>query len=282
MHVFVEKPAASSVRDVHAMLEAQRASGKVVAVGFNPTSTADCVGLKRHIARGDLGAIREVVVVVNWYRADDYYRRSQWVGRRRMEGKWCRDGVIYNQASHYVAAALNLATTAPGPAMAVGTEARAALYRGHPVRSLEMEDLGCAVITLDGDPGRRFYLYATTCNPAGKSETWLKVFGEKGQARFGADTLELSDGRTKAVKRPAHVADRHGSFYDAITRGVMPACPLEEAVKVTETIDAIYRATGSRINSVRRRELDDLPTVISRAAAQRCLFSELDSPPGWA
>lgn len=282
MHVFVEKPAASSVADVRAMLEAQRATGKVVAVGFNPTSTADCVGLKRHIARGELGEIREVVVVVNWYRADDYYRRSAWVGRRRMEGKWCRDGVIYNQASHFVAAALNLANTSPGPTMSVGTQAKAALYRGHPVKSLEMEDLGCAVIALDGNPGRRFYLYATTCNPAQRSETWLKVFGEKGQARLGADTLELTNGRSRAIKRPAHVADRHGNFHDAITRGATLSCPLDQAVKVTETIDAIYRAARHRVKHVRRRDLDDLSGVITRAAAQRCLFSELDDPPAWA
>jgi len=282
MHVFVEKPAASSVADVRAMLKAQQAAGKVVAVGFNPTSSADCIGLKRHIARGDLGDIREVVAVVNWYRADDYYRRSSWVGRRRVAGRWCRDGVIYNQDSHFVAAALNLANTSPGPAMSVGTQAKAALYRGHPVRTLEMEDLGCAVVTLDGDPGRRLCLYATTCNPAQRSVTWVKVFGEKGQARLGADALELSDGRSRTIKRPADVTHKHDNFHAAITRGATPACPLDQAVKVTETIDAIYRAAGDRVKQVRRRDLDDLPEVIARAAAQRCLFGELDKPPTWA
>jgi UDP-N-acetyl-2-amino-2-deoxyglucuronate dehydrogenase len=282
MHVFVEKPAATSVADVNAMMEAQKAAGKLVAVGFNPTAGRDCIGLKRHIARGDLGAIREVVVVVNWFRADEYYRRSGWVGRRRAEGKWCRDGVIYNQASHYVAAALNLANTSPGPAMSVGTHAQAALYRGHPVKSLEMEDLGCAAIALDGDHGRRFYLYATTCNPSQRNVTWLKVFGEKGQARLGADHLEMLNGRAKAIKRPAHLADKHDNFHDAITRGATLYSPLDQAVKVTQTIDAIYRAAAHRVTPVRRRMLDDLPTLIARAAAQRCLFGELDDPPAWA
>jgi predicted dehydrogenase len=282
MHVFVEKPATCSVADARKMLEAQQEAGKVVAVGFNPTASADCIGLKRHIARGDLGEIREVVMVVNWYRGDDYYRRSHWVGRRRVENKWCRDGVIYNQASHNVAAALMLANTSPGPTMSRGTDARAALYCGHPVKTLEMEDLGCAVITLDGDPGRRFYLYATTCNPGQRNVTWVKVFGEKGQARLGDDKIELWGGRSKPIRKPSPIADKHGNFHDAITRGATLYAPLEEAVKVTETIEAVYRAARDRVKRIRRRELDSLSEVISQAAAQRCLFGEVSDGPAWA
>lgn len=282
MHVFVEKPPASSEADVRRMLQAQKKARKVVTVGFSPTATAACIALKNHIARGDLGRIREVVAVVNWFRENSYYRRAHWVGREKVEGKWCRDGVIYNQASHTLAAALMLANTRPGPAMSTGVRARAALYRAHPVKSLQMEDLACAVVDLDGASRTRLCFYATTCNPGRKSITWVKVFGEKGSATLGAKHIEMRDGTTRALKIPAALPSKHDNLYQAITRGAMPYSPLAESVKVTDTIQVIYRAARNQIRKVRWDDLGDLSETISRAAAQRCLFSELDSPPPWA
>jgi predicted dehydrogenase len=282
MHVFVEKPPASSDADVGRMLEAQKKARKVVTVGFSPTATAGCIALKNHIARGDLGRIREVIAVVNWYREDSYYRRAEWVGREKVDGKWCRDGVIYNQASHTMAAALMLANARPGPAMSAAVRARAALYRGHPVKSLEMEDLACAVVDLDGASKTRLCFYATTCNPDQKGITWVKVFGEKGSATLGAKHIEMYDGTRRPLKIPAGIPSKHDNLYEAITRRVTPYSPLSESVKVTNTIQAIYRAARNEIRNVRREDLGDLSETISRAAAQRCLFSELDSPPPWA
>ena len=282
MHVFVEKPATVSVADADRMLEAQKKARKVAAVGFNPPTTPGLIGLKDHIARGDLGEIREVVAVANWYREDSYYRRAKWVGRAKVEGKWCRDGVIYNQASHGMSAALMLANTSPRPAMSVGRRARAGLYRAHPVRTLEMEDLACAVVELEGAAKTRLCFYATTCNEGGKGTSWIKVFGDKGAATLGASHIELYDGTTRAIRVPARVASKHDNLYEAIVRGAMPYAPLEESVKVTRTIEAIYTAARRQIEKIGWPEAGEVAEVIARAAAQRCLFSDLDSPPKWA
>jgi predicted dehydrogenase len=282
LHVFVEKPPASAPSDARAMLAAQKRARKVVAVGFGPTASAGCIGLKQHIARGDLGEIREVVVVLNWYREDSYYRRAAWVGKKRVDGKWCRDGVIFNQGSHSVAAALLLANAHPWPEMSVGRRAHAELYRGHPVKRLEMEDLACAVVELGGHAGARLYLYATTCNPAGNSVTWVKVFGDKGQATLGTGRIELHNGRSLAVTPAKGVVSKHDNLYQAITQGAAPYASLAQSVKVTETIDAIYRGARHRIQPVPWKELGQLPEVIARAAAQRCLFSQVTDAPSWA
>jgi predicted dehydrogenase len=290
MHVFVEKPAAPSVVDIRAMLSAQKKSRKAVLVGFGPTASAECIGLKDHIAQGDLGEIREVVVVLNWYREDSYYRRSSWVGKKKVDGKWCRDGVLYNQTSHSIAAALLLANTRPWPDMSVASRARAELYRGHPVRRLEMEDLACAVLDLDAG-STRFYLYASTCNTTQNDVTWVKVFGDKGQATLGTGRIELYNGRSLAVKAPK-VVSKHDNLYAAITRGAPPYSPLAESAKVTETIDLIYRSTrtaaallrsrrGDVIRPVKWEQLGQLAEMMSRSAAQRCLFSEVTDPHPW-
>ena len=281
-HVFVEKPAASSVADVKAMVAAQKKAGRAVAVGFGPTATGECVGLTHHIANGDLGEIREVVVVVNWFREDSYYRRSAWVGKKKVDGKWCRDGVIYNQTSHSIAAALLLANNREWPTMSVGARAAAALYRGHPVKRLEMEDLACAVVELDKPGGARLCLYATTCNPSQQSITWVKVFGTKGQATVGSGVIELHNGRRLPVRVPKGMVSKHDNLYQAVTKGVTPYSPLAEAVKVTETIDLIYRSAKDHIQPVKWADLASLPEVISRSAAQRCLFGDVSDAPAWA
>ena len=281
MHVFVEKPAAPSVADVRAMLSAQRRAGKAVLVGFGPPAIAQCIGLKNHIVQGDLGEIREVVVVLNWYRENAYYRRSAWVGKRQVNGKWCRDGVLYNQASHSIAGALLLANSRPWPDMSVATRARAGLYRGHPVRRLEMEDLACAVLGLDGGTGARLYLYASTCNTNQDDVTWVKVFGDKGQATLGSGRIELHDGRSLSVKTPK-IVSKHENLHEAITRGAAPYASLAESAKVTETIDLIYRSTRDVTRPVKWEQLGALAELIDRSAAQRCLFSEVTDAPSWA
>lgn len=281
LHVFVEKPAASSVSDAGRMLQAQRNARKVVAVGFNPLATSACIALKRSIARGELGRIREVVAVITWYRADAYYRRAKWAGRARVDGRWCRDGVMYNQGSHTIAAALMLANTSPAPTLSVARRASAALYRAHPVRTLEMEDLVCAVAELEGRSPTRLHFYATTCSQDRQDRTWIRVFGEKGAATLGLHHLDLYDASTRAIS-PASVLSKHDNFYEAIVRGAIPYAPLEQAVKVTYTIDAIYRAARGRIQKVRWADLGDTSEIIARAAAQRCRFSEMDTAPPWA
>lgn len=281
MAVFTEKPAASSTADVRRMIKASEEAGRPVAVGFNPTADPGYVGLKHHIANGDLGQIREVVVVVNWFREDDYYTRSAWVGKEKVEGKWCRDGVMFNQSSHFFAAALMLASTAPWPAFAQVTGVRSELYRGHPVPQLEMEDLACAVMQVDGDPSRRVVFYGTTLNPARKSKNWIVVFGEKGRAVVGSGKIELYNGKTITVKQPK-LATKHGNLRLAITKGATPLCPIAEGAKVTEAIEAVYKAAKGGIKPVNRDNLGDLSEVIARAAAQRCLFSEMVDAPAWA
>lgn len=282
MHVFVEKPTTASNADADRMLKAQHEAGKVVTVGFSPPAGAGLIGLKNHIARGDLGEIREVAAVVNWYREDDYYRRAHWVGRKRVEGKWCRDGVIYNQASHAMSAALMLANTAPRPAISVAKCARAGLYRAHPVRTLEMEDLACAVVDLEGPSGTKLYFYATTCNEGAKGTSWIRVFGTKGAATLGASHIDLHDGTKRAMKIPADVPGKHDNLYRAIMHGGTPFVPLAEGVKVTYTIQAIYEAARNQVKKVKWPEVGVVGELIARAAAQRCVFADLDAPPDWA
>jgi len=282
MGVFVEKPPACDIADAEAMLAAGRKARLPVSVGFNPTANAASIGLKRHIARGDLGKIRGVVVILNNWRADSYYRRNHWAGRRRVEGKWARDGVMYNQASHPIAAGLYLASTKPWPALAVGTSARASLYRAHKVKTFEMEDLACAVVDLDGDAKKQMFLYVTTANTGGDRHSWIQVFGDKGSAVLGAGVIRRPDGSTLAVRAPKAVASKHDDLYNAITRGTTPFCPVKEAVKVTHTVQAVYEAARHRVKPISFKDLGDINELIARAAAQRCLFSELGGMPDWA
>ena len=282
MGVFVEKPPTCDIADADAMLAAARKAKLPVSVGFNPTANGATIALKNHVARGDLGQVRGVVVVLNDWRADEYYRRNHWAGRRRVEGKWARDGVMYNQASHSIAAGLYLATNKPFPALAVGTSARSGLYRAHKVRTFEMEDLACAVVALDGDPNKQMCLYVTTANQADGGVSWVQVFGEEGSAVLGAGVIRRHDGRIVRIKPRKNTPSKYDNLYQAITRGATPFCPLEQAVKVTYTIQQVYKASREQVKPISFKELGNLNDLIPRAAAQRCLFSELRGMPEWA
>ena len=71
-HVLCEKPMALSVADAQAMVDAQRRTGKVLAVGLHHRFLNETVTLKRVIDTGTLGRV--------------YYAKSSWLRRRGIPG----------------------------------------------------------------------------------------------------------------------------------------------------------------------------------------------------
>ena len=99
---------------------------------------------------------------------------------------------------------------------------------------------------------------------------------------LGADAIRRPDGSTLRVRAPKAVASKQDDLHSAIARGTTPFCPIAEAVKVTYTIQAVYKAARGGVKPISFKELGDINGLIGRAAAQRCLFSELGGMPEWA
>lgn len=71
-NVLVEKPAAGSVAAIRRMMEAEKKSGKFVAVGFQHIYGREIQFLKQYLLTGRIGRVESIVCKGLWPRADQY------------------------------------------------------------------------------------------------------------------------------------------------------------------------------------------------------------------
>lgn len=96
VHVLVEKPLASNLRDCDAMIAATASSGATLATVSQRRWYAPVLRLKQAIREQKIGKpILGMVTMLGW-RDEPYYRSDPWRGSWSMEG----GGVLVNQAPH--------------------------------------------------------------------------------------------------------------------------------------------------------------------------------------
>ena len=96
LHVMCEKPAGVYTLEVREMNEAAKKSGKVFGMMFNQRT--NCVYRKMHelVQSGELGAMKRVNFITDWYRTQSYYDSGSWRATWDGEG----GGVLLNQCPH--------------------------------------------------------------------------------------------------------------------------------------------------------------------------------------
>ena len=108
-HVLCEKPAAGTIEDVLAMIEAQEKSGKILAIGFQHMFTPSIQRIKEIAINGDLGKLISLTSTARWKRTSMYYNRNSWAGCLEDEGSFVFDSPIQNATAHYLQNLLYLA-----------------------------------------------------------------------------------------------------------------------------------------------------------------------------
>jgi predicted dehydrogenase len=99
--VLCEKPAAGTIQEVRRAVEAERASGLWVAVGYQWSFSPAVQALKADVREGLLGAPKRFKCLYLWPRDEGYYRRNDWAGRKRdPEGAWVLDSPVQNAMAH--------------------------------------------------------------------------------------------------------------------------------------------------------------------------------------
>ena len=100
-HVLCEKPAAGTIQEVRAAIEAERAAARWVAVGYQWSFSPAVQALKDDIRSGLFGAARKLKCLYLWPRDEGYYARNDWAGKRRdAEGAWVLDSPVQNAMAH--------------------------------------------------------------------------------------------------------------------------------------------------------------------------------------
>ena len=102
MHVLVEKPAAATLEDVDAMLDAQRRSGLHVFVGFQNMYSESLWDIKRLLIAGKLGQLERIRVGGLWPRSITYYERTDWAGKITRRGVPIFDSPANNAMAHFI------------------------------------------------------------------------------------------------------------------------------------------------------------------------------------
>lgn len=235
-HVLCEKPLGASLEDVEQMQAAERASGRILAIGYQWSFSDPILALKRDILAGRFGRPLHFKSLLLWSRSRAYYQRNAWAGRiRSADGAWVLDSPVHNATAHYLHNMLFLLgsklETSVTPT-ALYTE----LYRANPI-----ENYDSAALRVSTEPG--VDLLFLTAHPV------LENIGPLAEYAFEDAVIEYPS------------EDR--SFRARLKDGtIIPYGNPEESTynKVWQTIEAIH--SGGRVVCDTRTALPELLCVL--------------------
>ncbi len=206
-HVLCEKPMALKVKDAEDMIrEAEKADRKLFIVKqnrFNPPVAA----LKKAIEKGKLGKILNVQLSCFWNRNENYYKNSDWKGKKELDG-----GILFTQFSHFV----DLLYWLVGDVKKSEGITDNFLHKG----IVEFEDTGVSFLEFKNGALGTFNF---TINSYGKNmEGSITIFGEKGTVKIGGqylNELEYQNIAGYEIKNlpPGNSANDYGEYKGSMS-----------------------------------------------------------------
>lgn len=288
--VLVEKPLAATVQEVHAMMDAERETGRFIAVSFQDVYSPEVIAVKKAIVDGAIGRLRSIRCHGLWPRPPSYYQRNGWAGRLRIGENWVLDSPVSNAMAHF----LNLSLFLGGEGhwqVADPSVVEADLYRVKDIPNFDTAAMRVTCVNgveiffavshaseeriqpalrIEGSAG---YVEWTFCKP-------FRLVSSEGEEKSYAFT-DYSIVRSSMIKR---VLDR---IDDPSVKVFTPAMALAHV----SVVNALYESadihdvaaewveTGD-VNGEPSRCLRGLPPAIRQASAEGKLFRELQLP--WA
>jgi len=263
-HVLCEKPAAGTIQEVRAAIEAERAAGRWVAIGFQWSFSPAVQALKADIRSGLFGAARRLKCLYLWPRDEGYYARNDWAGKRRdAEGAWVLDSPVQNAMAHdlhnmfYV-----LGREKETSARPAGVEAE--LYRANAI-----ENFDTAAARIRTEEGVELLFFVSHASDEDRGPIVRYEF-EKGVVRCDSRAsglwAEFPDGTRKDYGVPDDEAMNKlwQSIAGVREEGARPLCGLEAAASQTLSMNGIQDSMP---------EIRDFPAglirVVEAAGARR-------------
>ncbi|WP_309232684.1 Gfo/Idh/MocA family oxidoreductase, partial [Actinotalea sp. JY-7885] len=278
--VLLEKPPTASLDELDRLLGTAAEAGREVQVGFQTFGSAALDVVHDAVRAGELGDVTDVGAVGTWVRAESYFTRADWAGRRALGGRPVVDGVVTNPLAHAVATALHLAGARTTDDVAT---VELDQYRAN---DIEADDTSAVrVVTTDGI---RVTLGLTLC-AAEHADPIVTVRGTRGTATldYYADTVTFraADGsgeRTVAAARTNLLANLLDHRADpavpllAPLRGTGAFMRVLDAVRAApdptpiapEHVDVVQDDADTRGDGGPRRVVRDVAAWCQRVAAQ--------------
>ena len=269
-HVLCEKPAAGTIQEVRSMAEAERASSRWVAVGYQWSFSSAVQGLKRDVVAGLFGKAKRMKCLYLWPRDLAYYRRNDWAGKKRdAEGGWVLDSPAQNAMAHDLHNMLYI-LGAETDKCAAPIEVEAELYRANAI-----ENFDTAAARLRTDGWVEILFLASHVSEAERGPVLVFEF-EKAVVRCDSRTsglwAEWPDGRRKDYGAPdAEPMNKLWHSIAGVRAGRRPVCGLQAAAGQTLSVNGMHDSSP---------EVRDFPAgfvrTVEGAASERLAVGGLD------
>ncbi|MBC2901771.1 Gfo/Idh/MocA family protein [Streptomyces cupreus] len=282
VHVLLEKPPAPSYAEFRRMADGVAEAGVTCQIGFQSLGSRAVPAIRRMIAEGTIGELVGVGGAGAWARAESYYRRAPWAGKRRLNGVDVIDGALTNPLAHAVATALALGgSTRSEDVTGVETE----LLRAN---DIESDDTSCVrVATAQGHP----VTVAVTLCAEHPDEPYVVVHGSSGRITFwykqdrvllqraGHGPEEAEYGRTDLLENLVrHLTDGDELLVTPEETGAF--MKVVEAIRLAPDPAPLPAGAWHLLPDEQRRVVPGVDGLVAAAADTLALYSELGAP--WA
>ncbi|WP_327730313.1 Gfo/Idh/MocA family oxidoreductase [Streptomyces sp. NBC_00487] len=282
VHVLLEKPPAPSYAEFRRMADGVAEAGVVCQIGFQSLGSHAVPAIRKMVAQGLIGEVVGIGGAGAWARAEAYYRRAPWAGKRRLNGVDVIDGALTNPLAHAVATGLALGGAGRAEDVtAIETE----LLRAN---DIESDDTSCVRITT-ADGGR--ITVAVTLCAEDPDEPYNVVHGTSGRITFwykqdrvlvqraGHGPEELEYDRTDLLENLVdHLVDGTELLVPPDATGAF--MKVVEAIRTAPDPIALPADAWHRLPDEDRRVVDGIDGLVAAAADTLALYSELGA--SWA
>ncbi|WP_326583683.1 Gfo/Idh/MocA family oxidoreductase [Streptomyces sp. NBC_00481] len=282
VHVLLEKPPAPSYAEFRRMADGVAEAGAVCQIGFQSLGSHAVPAIRKMVAQGLIGEVVGIGGAGAWARAEAYYRRAPWAGKRRLNGVDVIDGALTNPLAHAVATGLALGGAGRAEDVtAIETE----LLRAN---DIESDDTSCVRITT-ADGGR--ITVAVTLCAEDPDEPYNVVHGTSGRITFwykqdrvlvqraGHGPEELEYDRTDLLENLVdHLVDGTELLVPPDATGAF--MKVVEAIRTAPDPIALPADAWHRLPDEDRRVVDGIDGLVAAAADTLALYSELGA--SWA
>lgn len=247
-NVLVEKPLAASLADAAAIAQAERETGRFVAVGFQDYYESATQWLKTSLHDGAIGLLREVRFLGIWPRPRSYYLRNRWAGHLRADGRPVLDSPLNNAFAHFVMLALYLAGAGRDVAAGAVEITDAELWRAH-----EIESFDTAVVRAWAGDVKLWFGVTHCARPQFDPE--ITVLGTEGHASWHYEREVLVAGERRMM---ANITEARREMMTKVlarlTDATVQVCSPGIAARQTELIVNLHERWP--INAFPREQID--------------------------
>ncbi|MHC3468500.1 Gfo/Idh/MocA family protein [Streptomyces sp. 7R007] len=282
VHLLLEKPPAPSYAEFHRMADGVAAAGVACQIGFQSLGSHAVPAIREMIAEGAVGEVVGVGGAGAWARAESYYRRAPWAGKRRLNGVDVVDGALTNPLAHAVATGLALNGS---PYAEDVTDVELELLRAN---DIESDDTSC--VRVSTAQGRQVTVAATLCAER-PGEPYVLIHGTSGRITFwykqdrvllqradhGPEEYEY--GRTDLLENLVdHLTDGDDLLVTPDATGAF--MKVVEAIRLAPDPAPLPPGAWHPVPAEDRRVVDGIDGLVAACADTLALYSELGAT--WA